>query len=50
MLVKMRDDEADETRDITKERPESILSGKTNEQIEADRANEPVWDPGQKKI
>lgn len=44
MLVKMRDEYADETRDITKERPESILSGKTNEQIEADRANEPVWE------
>lgn len=48
MLVKMRDAEADETRDITRERPESILSGKTVEQITADAANQPQWDPNKK--
>ncbi len=35
MLVKMRDAEADEARDIVKERPESILSGKTIDELKS---------------
>ena len=44
MLVKMRDSEADETRDIVQERPESILSGKTVEQVADEAANAPQRD------
>jgi bifunctional non-homologous end joining protein LigD len=41
LLIKSRDDEADESRDIVAERPESVISGRTIEQVAAEPAA--VW-------
>lgn len=45
LLFKGRDDAASETGEITKDRPESVISGRTIEEVAA--AADRVWSPGQ---
>lgn len=42
LLVKRADEFADPSRDVTADEPESVLSGRTNEEVAADRSG-PEW-------
>jgi bifunctional non-homologous end joining protein LigD len=46
LLIKHRDEEASEDRDITEEQPNSVVSGRSLEQIAADakKGKAPAWD------